>query len=465
MLGNDFIKRFALKKPTAGGFCLHFPKGHVVAISLLGVSLLLFSAITPSNESTLSERKQKPIALALAETNRSNLGEEAATPAPQTLWKTKQVKAGDSLSVLFQQVGLPDTSLFELMNSHPATKQLTRLQPGQTFHFQIADKQLLSLTYEKDSLNRTEFVRTDAGFVEKNTLLKPDTFIAYREATIAHSLFAAGTEAGMEESLIMELANIFGWDIDFALDIRSNDRFKILYEEKFLNGEKLGNGSILAAEFINQGVSYRAVRYTDSNGNSGYFTPDGKSMRKAFLRTPVDFTRISSHFNLKRKHPILKTVRAHKGTDYAAPRGTPIRAAGDGKVIWAGTKGGYGRTVIIQHGQTYKTLYAHMYKYGRGIRAGKRVKQGQTIGYVGSSGLSTGPHLHYEFHVNGAVRNPVRVKLPKAKSIPKAEMPEFTLQTQPIVAQLQAYGQRLQVALANKESADDTRNHKSRRSQ
>ena len=259
-------------------------------------------------------------------------------------------------------------------------------------------------------------------------------------------MFLAGTNAGMEQSLIMEVASIFGWDIDFALDIRSNDRFSVLYEEHFLNGEKLRNGPILAAEFTNQGKTFKAVRYTDSKGSSNYFTPEGNSMRKAFLRTPVDFARISSHFNLKRKHPVLNRIRAHKGTDYAAPTGTPIKAAGDGKVTWAGTKGGYGRTVMIQHGQSYKTLYAHMRRYGKGIRSGVRVKQGQIIGYVGSSGLATGPHLHYEFYVNGAVRNPVRVSLPKAKAIPKKELANFKAQTTPIVATLQNYQKNIQIA-------------------
>ena len=170
-------------------------------------------------------------------------------------------------------------------------------------------------------------------------------------------------------------------------------------------------------------------------------------MRKAFLRTPVDFGRISSHFNLRRKHPILNTIRAHKGTDYAAPRGTPIRAAGDGKVIWTGTKGGYGRTVIIQHGQTYRTLYAHMNSYAKGIRTGVRVKQGQQIGYVGTSGLATGPHLHYEFYVNGAVRNPVTVKLPKAEKISKTELARFKEQTQTIVAQFDQYSRETRLAM------------------
>ena len=214
----------------------------------------------------------------------------------------------------------------------------------------------------------------------------------------------------------MELANIFGWDIDFALDIRAGDHFTVIYEERFLNGEKIGNGPILAAEFVNQGRSYKAIRYSDAGNRSDYYSPTGLSMRKAFLRTPVDFRRISSRFG-KRKHPILNRMRMHTGVDYAASRGTPIRAAGDGKVIHKGRKGGYGRTVIIQHGGRYSTLYAHMNSYRRGVYTGKRVKQGQIIGYVGSSGRATGPHLHYEFRVNGVHRNPLTVKLPSAKPI------------------------------------------------
>jgi murein DD-endopeptidase MepM/ murein hydrolase activator NlpD len=359
---------------------------------------------------------------------------------------TETVKSGDNLSLLFQRAGLSDTSLFELMQSNTETKQLTRLHPKQQFHFEIDNKKLYKLTYQKSKLNKVAFTRSDSGFDYQRISLKPDVIVAFRKATIENSLFLAGTNAGMEQSLIMEVANIFGWDIDFALDIRSNDDFSVLYEEHFLNGEKLRNGPILAAEFTNRGRTFKAVRYTDSNGDNNYYTPEGNSMRKAFLRTPVDFARISSHFNLRRKHPILNRIRAHKGTDYAAPTGTPIKAAGDGKVTWAGTKGGYGRTVMIQHGQSYKTLYAHMNKYGRGIKNGVRVKQGQIIGYVGSSGLATGPHLHYEFYLNGAVRNPVRVNLPKAKAIDKVELANFKIQTQPIVTSLQDYQENIQVA-------------------
>lgn len=443
-----------------------FPKTHAIAIALLGSTVLLFSSITiPSNEDKTTNRSEKVVALAIPSSSDKAVTNKAPSLTPSNtdsselsikptqeftalnLQKhTETVKSGDNLSLLFQRAGLSDTSLFELMQSNTETKQLTRLHPRQKFHFEIDNKKLYKLTYQKNKLNKVAFIRSESGFEYKKISLKPDVHVAYREATIENSLFLAGTNAGMEQSLIMEVASIFGWDIDFALDIRSNDRFSVLYEEHFLDGEKLRNGPILAAEFTNQGKTFKAVRYTDSKGSSNYFTPEGNSMRKAFLRTPVDFARISSHFNLKRKHPVLNRIRAHKGTDYAAPTGTPIKAAGDGKVTWAGTKGGYGRTVMIQHGQSYKTLYAHMRRYGKGIRNGVRVKQGQIIGYVGSSGLATGPHLHYEFYVNGAVRNPVRVSLPKAKAIPKKELADFKEQTTPIVATLQSYQKNIQIA-------------------
>ena len=234
----------------------------------------------------------------------------------------------------------------------------------------------------------------------------------------------------------MEMAEIFGWDIDFSLDIRAGDEFLVLYEELYENGDKVGDGNILAAEFINQKKSYRAVRYENPNGRVAYFAPDGLSMRKAFLRSPVKFGRVSSRFNLKRLHPVLHKIRAHRGVDYAAPRGTPIRASGDGKVIFVGRKGGYGRTVMLRHGSTYTTLYAHMNGYAKGVRSGRRVNQGQVIGYIGSSGLATGPHLHYEFRVRGVHRNPLTVKLPQAAPVPREHKHDFIEKTRSFVTQL-----------------------------
>ena len=233
----------------------------------------------------------------------------------------------------------------------------------------------------------------------------------------------------------MELANIFGWDIDFALDIRKQDQFALIYEEKYLDDALIGEGQILAAQFTNRGEVFNAIRHSDGN----YYSPKGYSMRKAFLRSPVDFFRISSKYNLKRKHPVLKTIRPHRGVDYAAATGTPIKASGDGKVIWLGTKGGYGRTIILQHAGIYTTLYAHMSKYNSKVKKGSRVKQGQIIGYIGSSGLVTGPHLHYEFRVNGVHKNPLKVKFPNVKPLNKEQMEDFKPVANTILAQLEAY--------------------------
>ena len=250
----------------------------------------------------------------------------------------------------------------------------------------------------------------------------------------------------MTDNLTMQLANIFGWDIDFVMDIRKGDHFRLLYEELFLDGEKVGDGNILMAEFWNQGRHVTAFRYATKSGDIDYLDLKGDSLRKEFIRSPVSFTRISSRFSTGRYHPVLHKVRAHKGIDYAAPRGTPVKAAGDGKVIHAGNKGGYGRTVIVQHGQSYTTLYAHLNGYAKGIRTGKRVRQGDVIGYVGSSGLATGPHLHYEFRLNGVHRNPLTVPLPKARGIPDNERKEFLVHANKLRNQLALHAEAFTLA-------------------
>jgi murein DD-endopeptidase MepM/ murein hydrolase activator NlpD len=251
-------------------------------------------------------------------------------------------------------------------------------------------------------------------------------------------LFEAGVQAGMSDKLTMDLAGIFEWDIDFIQDVREGDEFTVLYEEIWRDGVKLRNGNIIAAEFVNQGKSYRAAKYRDANGRSNYYTPDGHSLRKAFIRAPLNFTRISSNFDPNRRHPILNTIRAHQGVDYAAPVGTPIRAAGDGKVIFRGVQGGYGNVVILQHGGNISTLYGHMSRFAN-ARVGTRVAQGEVIGYVGQSGLATGPHLHYEYRVNGVHRNPRTVSLPPADPVPAEFQEDFKTTTATLWRQLDLY--------------------------
>lgn len=372
-----------------------------------------------------------------------------AEPEPEISWQEMPVRSGDSLSTLFRKAGFSDGLMLSVIHGKGEAKKLQRLYAGETIAFATdAEGDLAGIRLQRSLMEALVIERTGEGFVGETVVREPEVRTTYAEAEIDSSLFGAGQAAGLSDKLTMELANIFGWDIDFILDIRKGDRFSVVYEELYLDGEKFDNGRILAASFYNQGRELAAVLYTDSNGVSDYFTPEGRSMRKAFLRTPVDFARVSSNFNLNRRHPVLNTIRAHKGTDYAARTGTPIKAAGDGRVTLAGRKGGYGNTVVLQHGNNITTLYAHMSKFAKGVRSGKYVKQGQVIGYVGSTGLATGPHLHYEFRLNGVHRNPVTVKLPDAAPIPKSEMARFKAATTTTLAQLETYQDTRRITLA-----------------
>ena len=451
----------------------HVPRGHLAAAALLSAGLVILlgtdsnttqsstiiqSSNIPGLEIQGTETQAAPIAIPPVET----IIQQIAAPAekepvdvvpPKPQWKEFTVQNGDNLSVLFKRAGLNDRAIYELFSDAKDAKDLRNIRPGQKMAFLVEDGRLNGLKYVVDELNSLTFDRGTKGFTSKEIALKPDVKYAFRQASIDSSLYMAGKRAGMPSNLTMEMANIFGWDIDFALDIQKGDSFKVMYEEQFLNGKKIGVGKVIAAEFTNGGKTFKAVRYTDKTGNSAYYTPDGRGMHKAFLRTPIEFARISSHFNLARKHPVLHIIRAHKGTDYAAARGTPIRATGNGKVSFAGRKGGYGNTVIIQHGQGIQTLYGHMNAFAKGMRNGARVSQGDVIGYVGSTGLASGPHLHYEFHVNGQVRNPVTVPLPKSIGIEKTELARFNETTRPLIAKLDQFKSSNRLAVANNDTS------------
>ena len=367
---------------------------------------------------------------------------EVIEETQQLNWQEVTVKSGDNLSLIFPRVGLTARDVYNVAQLGNDVKPLLNLKPGQTIRFgfapEVSDKNVLQqLDLQLNQTTNLLVTATDTGYEAQTTIRQVENRQTHAYGQITTSLFEAGLQAKLSDKLIMELAYIFGWDIDFALDIRVGDKFKLLYEENYLDGDKIADGNILAAEFTNRGKTFRAVRYTDDTGLSRFYAPNGDSMRKAFSRSPVHFSRISSRFNPNRKHPILKTNRPHRGVDYAASRGTPILATGDGKVNFVGTKGGYGRTVVLTHGGKYTTLYAHMSKYKKGLKRGKRVKQGDTIGYIGSSGLATGPHLHYEFRVNGVHRNPLTVSLPKAEPLPKKYQADFKLKMQPLLASLE----------------------------
>jgi len=368
--------------------------------------------------------------------------EPTASSATQ---KRIKVRKGDTLAAIFSRNKISARDVHDIIALGKVTKGLKNLRPGQHIRLNFdVEKRFTGLVHEIDYFKSLQVSRKQQGFSAQRIIRKPNIRVAYASGKITNSLFLDAQRAGMKQSLIMELAAIFGWDIDFALDIRQGDSFYIVYEEQYLDGEKIRHGNILAAEFINRGRTFRAVRYAAKNKRADYYTPSGHNMRKAFLRSPVDFRRISSRFG-KRHHPTLKRTKRHTGVDYAANRGTPVRATGDGKIIYRGRKGGYGKTVIIRHGNKYSTLYAHLSNYNRKARG--RVKQGQIIGYVGSTGRSTGPHLHYEFRVYGTHRNPLTVKLPSADSIAKRYKQDFFNKTRGLLAQLDGL-RRTNIALA-----------------
>jgi murein DD-endopeptidase MepM/ murein hydrolase activator NlpD len=357
---------------------------------------------------------------------------------------TYEIKNGDSLASIFKKHDLSANLLHRIVHSSDTAKKLTDIRPGETLYINLDEEQsFLSLRLEQSKINSLKITATEDGFDATELSREVEVRNNHVSGTIENSFYMAAKKAGLSEKLIMQMADIFGWDIDFALEIRSGDRFTVIFEEDYLDGDKLRDGPILAAEFVNRGQSYHALLYTDDTGRSDYYSPDGRSMRKAFLRAPVDFRRISSRFSRERYHPVLGKKRPHRGVDYAAKTGTPIKAAGDGRIIHRGRKGGYGKTVIIQHGQTYTTLYGHLSRYNKKAKNGSKVKQGQTIGYVGSTGLATGPHLHYEFRVNGVHRNPLTVKLPAAEPIAKKYREDFQLKTQPLLSQLELINRTL----------------------
>ena len=365
------------------------------------------------------------------------VAEAVASSASEGVWHDITIKSGDSLAVIFSRLDIKPQQLHALLEQGGAVRNLKNIYPGQSIRLQTnSDKDLLALVYQIDKLSSLEVFRVGDEFSVGTTHRTPERRIRNASVEITNSLFLSASDAGLSDRLTMELAGIFAWDVDFALDIRKGDHFTVLYEEQYLDGENIGGERILAAEFVNNGKKYHAIHYIDNSGEEDFYSLDAKSMRKTFLRTPVEFSRISSRFSLGRKHPILNRIRAHKGVDYAAARGTPIKATANGKIVHRGKKGGYGNTIIIQHGTRYSTLYAHLSKYRSGLKTGSKVKQGQTIGYIGSTGLATGPHLHYEFRVDGAHRDPLRTKLPGAKPLDKKYLDDFNLQADDMLAQL-----------------------------
>ncbi len=363
---------------------------------------------------------------------------EALTVPAATEWTTVAVKSGQSLSNIFDDAHLPPEDWMAIINLSGDCAQLKRIKAGEQLRLRIANGELQELVYPLDELRTLSVRRGDDGFENVTLTASLERRSAQAVGTIENSLFLDGRKSGMNDRMIMQFADLFGYDIDFAQDLQEGDRFSVVYEQLYKDGKKLRDGDILAAEFVNNGRIYRAVRFVASDGTKAYYTPAGLSLRKAFIRTPVDFTRISSGFTLHRWHPILNMMRAHMGTDYAAPIGTPVHASGNGRIEFMGRKGGYGNMMILRHGNQYETVYGHLSRFQSGLHAGSAVQQGQVIAFVGMTGLATGPHLHYEFRVNGMPVNPEKVLLPRAMPLEPKALAQFHTSATPLLATLDA---------------------------
>jgi len=343
-------------------------------------------------------------------------------PSIQTK-KIHTVKDGENLSLIFEKYKVPLNETYKIFKKDIAN-EVKNILPNDRIEFLSLDGKLQKIIIHKSPLLSYQ-VQVLPEIVIDRAEKEPELIQSFRSGLIESSFYLAGLKNDIPESVIMDLAYIFAWDIDFVFDIRVGDKFRLLYETPFVDGQQIENGSILFAEFYNQNNRFTAIRYKGKNKEWEYFNENGGSLEKAFLRAPLDFAYVSSQFNPNRRHPILNTIRAHNGVDYAAKRGTPIRATGEGVIQSVGWKSGYGRTIVIRHGGEITTLYAHLDKYHPLIAKGAKVSQGQTIGYVGDSGLATAPHLHYEFRIGEKRTDPLKVALPSASPLDKSNMDQF----------------------------------------
>ena len=437
--GQDFANWSGYKnnKKSELTNATNFQKHHWVLAGLLvlGCSWFTHSTTATIPEKSLNTEKESDIHSLLANFEKELSLSKALDRIPDSQL-THTVKSGDTLGTIFSKLDLNPALPYKISQDELGEK-LKRLAIGKSLEFTFDyQENLKKIKYPLSPLEEL-IIDINNNDIEKIVVHE----IPYENNrrmvsnTIETSLYEAALESGMNDAQIMNMVTVFGWDIDFVLDIRKGDNFTVIYDDYVKDDELLTTGPILAAQFTSQGKTYKAIRFTDDDGHSSYYTPEGESMRGTFLRSPVKFSRISSRFG-KRKHPILKTWRAHKGVDYAAAKGTPIRATADGKLIHVGRKGGYGKTIVIRHAGRFSTLYAHMSGYARSMRSGKNVRQGDIIGYIGSTGLATGPHLHYEFRMDGVHRNPLTYKSPKAEPIPEKYRIAFNALANQWLAQL-----------------------------
>lgn len=326
-----------------------------------------------------------------------------------------EVKNGENLSIIFEDFKVPLNTAYRIFRLDEK-KLLSKIRPGDKMRFVYLGENIINIEIDKDPINSLLINLSDVVSIsEINKEL--ELIQSFKSGIIKTSFYEAALDAEIPDSVIMDFAYIFGWDVDFVFDIREGDSFYLIYETPYSGGAKIKNGDIVAAEFINNGKIYKANRFYTSSNKKEFFDDEGNNLQKAFLRAPLDFAYISSHFNPNRMHPVLHTIRAHNGTDYAAKRGSPVRTTGNGTIKYAGRRNGCGNEIVIQHTNDYSTRYCHLDKFHSGIKKGKKVLQGETIGYVGSTGLATGPHLHYEFKIGNKHIDPIKLKLPSAEPI------------------------------------------------
>lgn len=357
--------------------------------------------------------------------------------AKMILWQQERIQRKDSVASLLTRLKINNADKSSFLHDARDIKTMRRLVPGKTIHAQTTTTgELLALRYFSGGDQQLLVEKIDGTFKENKSPINLETQIQMKSGVIKSSLFAATDGANVPDSVAIQIAEIFASDIDFHRDLRKEDSFKVVYESRYSSGEPTGTGRVLAVEFINKGKTYQAVYFEANDKERGYYTPDGKNLRRAFLRSPLKFSRISSGFTRSRYHPVLKKWRAHKGVDYAAPRGTPVRATANGTVATKTRQRGYGKLIILKHRGRYSTAYAHLSSFAKGLRKGKRINQGDIIGYVGSTGLATGPHLHYEFRINGVQRDPQRVVMPAAIPLSTKNVPAFNANTKPLMVRL-----------------------------
>lgn len=394
------------------------------------------AALTPTSAAApvpAQTTAKQPVILAAA-ANKPAVTAKADT-GPQ--WQTITLKKGDTLGKVFAKLGISAQQLHALLQLKEVNSSLKKLQPGNQIKVQIsADKKLHHLSYALNALDTLEVSRSNDSLKANIIHLKPDTQLTYASATVVHSLAQATRQAGLQGKLITQLAHIFKDKVQLS-SARPGDKIKVLFEEDYIHGKKIRTGNIVAASLNLHGKAYKAVRYVDAKGNIDYYTPEGLSLKRGFIRYPVNYTYISSGFSHNRFDPVLHRMASHEAIDFAAPAGTPIKASGDGKISFAGKKGGYGNMVMIQHDRKFASLYAHLQRFASNIRPGVPVKQGQVIGYVGQTGMATGPHLHYEFHINGVKHNPLTIDLPSAAPLSRLARNKFIPQARQLMARLE----------------------------